>query len=96
MEQLGKLYKDKLEGYKSHFNQKTQEIFKEIQSQSTNILLQKLTEYNEGVEKEIDQSIKDKENLVNNKVNEVGIEDLEKQQKKVNEVVSENKNLLQK
>ena len=85
-----------MEGYKSHFNQKTQEIFKEIQSQSTNILLQKLTEYNEGVEKEIDQLIKDKENLVNNKVNEVGIEDLEKQQKEVNEIVSENKNLLQK
>ena len=96
LDQLGKLYKDKLEGYKSHFNQKTQEIFKEIQSQSTNILLQKLTEYNEGIEKEIDQLINDKENLVKNKVNEVGIEDLEKQQKEVNEIVSENKNLLQK
>ena len=96
LEQLGKLYKDKLEKYKNHIQEKTKEIFKEIQNQSTDILLKKLTEYNEGIEKELDQLIKNKENLVNNKVNELDIENLEKQQKEVGEIVSENKNLLQK
>ena len=96
LEQLGKLYKDKLEKYKNHIQAKTVEILKEIQSQSTDILLEKLTEYNEGIENELDQLIKNKENLMNNNVNELGFEDLEKKQKEVGEIVSENKNLLQK
>ena len=96
LEQLGKLYKDKLEKYKNHIQAKTVEILKEIQSQSTDILLEKLTEYNEGIENELDQLIKNKENLMNNKVNELGFEDLEKSQKEFGKIVSENKNLLQK
>lgn len=96
LEQLGKLYKDKLEKYKNHIQTKTVEILKEIQSQSTDILLKKLTEYNEGIENELDQLIKNKENLMNNNVNELGIEDLEKKQKEVGQIVSENKSLLQK
>jgi len=96
LEQLGKLYKDKLEKYKNHIQAKTVEILKEIQSQSTDILLEKLTEYNEGIENELDQLIKNKENLMNNNVNELGFEDLEKSQKEFGKIVSENKNLLQK
>ena len=96
LEQLGKLYKDKLEKYKNHIQTKTAEILKEIQSQSTDILLKKLTEYNEGIENELDQLIKNKENLMNNNVNELRIEDLEQNQKEVGKIVSGNKNLLQK
>lgn len=96
LEQLGKLYKDKLEKYKNHIQAKTVEILKEIQSQSTDILLEKLTEYNEGIENELDQLIKNKEILMNNNVNELGFEDLEKSQKEFGKIISENKNLLQK
>ena len=95
MEQLGKLYKDKLEKYKNQIQKKTVKIFEEIKSKSSEILLQKLNEYNEEIEKEIDELIKNKENIVNNKINEAGLENLEKQQKEVSEIVLENKNLLQ-
>lgn len=96
LKELEEHYKTKLEEIKKKITEQTKTIFEKITNQSTDIMIEKLEEYNKKIEEEIEKLIIDKENSVKKKENEVDFKKLEDKQKEVANIVEANKNELNK
>ena len=96
LKELEEHYKTKLEEIKKKITDQTKTIFEKITNQSTDIMIEKLEEYNKKIEEEIEKLIIDKENSVKKKENEVDFKKLEDKQKEVANIVEANKNELNK
>ena len=96
LENIQKFYQNKLNDIKDRTLKQSQNIYNKIQDQSGEMMVNKLEEYNKNLEKEMDELIKEKQNSVINKINEIDFKRLEKIQMDMGKIVENNKKELEK
>lgn len=90
LEEFKKKYEDQLNNIKTEALTQIEAKLIDIEKNSTQIMNDKLTEYSNYIEKEIEKLVKSKEESLAKKIDEVNFENLEKKQSEVGDVLMRN------
>jgi hypothetical protein len=90
LEEFKKKYEEQLNNIKTEALTQIEAKLIDIEKNSTQIMNDKLTEYSNYIEKEIEKLVKSKEESLAKKIDEVNFENLEKKQSEVGDVLMRN------
>jgi len=94
LENVENKYKDKLNKIKEEYQKSVDQLYLKIKEKSEEMMVQKMTEYNDQIQEEIDNLIKTEEKEVVQDLSGVDYEKLEKKQMELSQIVINNKSQL--
>lgn len=96
IEEMKKNLGEKLKNIKEVIEKQTSELLEEIENKSSDIGNEKFVEYCKSVDALIEKIVKDKQKYLQDKINEIDFESLEKNQNEISKAVEKNKEELNK